>query len=292
VTPAILHTIGELRSAMAARRRDGVTIGLVPTMGALHAGHAALIERAAAETACVVVSVFVNPTQFNEPGDYARYPRTLEADAEMCGRMGAALVFAPEGAEMYPRPPRSFVEVEELTAKLCGEFRPGHFRGVATVVLKLINIVQPDAAYFGEKDAQQLAVIRRMVDDLNVPVKIVGVETVRESDGLAMSSRNVHLSKLERMVAPVLYSALLAARARIEQARAPIQQNDESDPAAVLREARTMIEVAGMRVEYLEVVDPEKLQPVERATGNELIAAAVWLGATRLIDNVRCGGKR
>jgi pantoate--beta-alanine ligase len=181
---------------------------------------------------------------------------------------------------MYPQLPRSFVEVEGVTDVLCGAFRPGHFRGVATVVLKLFNIVQPDAAYFGEKDAQQLAVIRRMAADLNVPLRVVGVPTVREADGLAMSSRNRHLSPAERRIAPSIYTALLGARARIAEGI--------SDPAQVSSEAVSEMQRQGLRVEYVEIVDQDSMQRVERIAGTVLVAAAAWLGSTRLIDNLVC----
>lgn len=276
----IVHSIEELRVALAALRRAGARIGLVPTMGALHAGHLRLIEQSVRETACTVVSVFVNPIQFNDAGDYQEYPRTLDEDARLCGEARAEIVFAPTNADMYPQPQRAFVDVEGVSERLCGVFRPLHFRGVATVVLKLLNIVQPDVAYFGEKDAQQLAVIRRMADDLNVPVRIVGVPIVRESDGLAMSSRNRHLSAEERRVAPAIYHALLRAQSRIAEG--------VTDPEQVSRAAVSEMERQALRVEYLDIVDPNSIQPVVRIAGPVLVACAVWLGATRLIDNITC----
>jgi len=263
----VIGSIAALREALARIRRAGGRVGLVPTMGALHAGHARLIEQAVRETDCAVVSIFVNPIQFNDPRDYGQYPRTLVEDAALCGRLGAPIVFAPAGEEMYPRPQQSFVEVQGVTEFLCGQFRPGHFRGVATVVLKLFQIVQPDVAYFGEKDAQQLAVIRRMVSDLNVPLRIVEVATVREHDGLALSSRNRLLSGEERRLAPALYQVLRQAQDRIA--------------AGALDERR-------IRVEYLEIVDPESMQPLERIDAPVRVAAAIWLGVTRLIDNLLC----
>jgi pantoate--beta-alanine ligase len=249
-------------------------------MGALHAGHARLIEQAVRETDCAVVSIFVNPIQFNDPRDYGQYPRTLVEDAALCGRLGAPIVFAPAGEEMYPRPQQSFVEVQGVTEFLCGQFRPGHFRGVATVVLKLFQIVQPDVAYFGEKDAQQLAVIRRMVSDLNVPLRIVEVATVREHDGLALSSRNRLLSGEERRLAPALYQVLRQAQDRIAAGAC--------DAAAVRREAVAALDERRIRVEYLEIVDPESMQPLERIDAPVRVAAAIWLGVTRLIDNLLC----
>ena len=276
----VFHRVAELRRELAPRRDAGQVIAFVPTMGALHAGHARLIEAAAAASSCVVVSVFVNPLQFNDSSDFDRYPRTLEADAALCEAAGAQIVFAPSAAEMYAQPQRSFVEVEEITDRLCGAFRPGHFRGMATVVLKLFNIVQPKLAFFGEKDAQQLAVIRRMVADLNVPVEIVGVPTVREPDGLAMSSRNRHLSPEERQIAPALYEVLRGVAGELAGGAGEI--------APLLAEAASQLEARGLRVEYLEVVGRDTMQPVERITGPALVAAAVWLGSTRLIDNVAC----
>jgi pantoate--beta-alanine ligase len=280
MTARIVHSIEELRAALAARRRAGASIGLVPTMGALHAGHRRLIEQSVRETACTVVSVFVNPIQFNDAGDYDKYPRTLDDDARLCGEAGAEIVFAPSNGEMYPQPQLSFVEVAGVSERLCGAFRPGHFRGVATVVLKLFHIVQPDIAYFGEKDAQQLAVLRRMACDLNVPVQIVGVPIVRESDGLAISSRNRHLSAEERRIAPSVYRTLLRVQARIAAGVA--------DPGQVSRQAISELERQGLRVEYLEIVDPDSIQPVDRIVRPVLVATAVRLGSTRLIDNVVC----
>lgn len=277
----VVCAINELREALMAARRSGASIGLVPTMGALHAGHGRLIEQACQETDWVVVSIFVNPIQFDRKDDYTRYPRPLTADLEFCEARGVEMVFAPEAGEMYPEPQSTFVEVRGVAEHLCGRSRPGHFQGVATVVLKLFNIVQPDRAYFGEKDAQQVAVIRRMVRDLNVPVSIVPVPTVREADGLALSSRNQHLSTEERRVAPALYQALQLAAQRIA--------SGAGDPAEVKRAARALLdEHPEVRVEYFEIVDPDEMQPVARITGPVRVAAAVWLGSTRLIDNVLC----
>jgi pantoate--beta-alanine ligase len=279
MSAALVSGVQDVRDAVAGLRRAGKTIGLVPTMGALHAGHGRLIETARAECGAVAVSVFVNPIQFDRVDDYDRYPRALPSDVSFAEACGADLVFAPEIAEMYPRRQRAFVDLEVLTEHLCGRFRPGHFRGVATVVAKLLNIVQPDRAYFGEKDAQQLALIRRMVADLDLPVAIVGVPTVREADGLALSSRNRLLSSDERAVAPLLYQALQAAASAVARG--------ESDPQKARREALAVIECEPrLRVEYFEIVDPEELQPVAEIAGPVLVAAAAWLGTTRLIDNV------
>jgi pantoate--beta-alanine ligase len=275
----LIRGIPEVRSVLARVHGEGKIIGLVPTMGALHAGHGRLIETARRECGCVAVSVFVNPIQFNSPNDYERYPRTLDADVRFSEALGADIVFAPEISVMYPCPQRAYVDMGLLTDGLCGKFRPGHFRGVATVVTKLLNIVQPDRAYFGEKDAQQLAVIRRMVQDLDMPVTIVGVPTVREPSGLALSSRNRHLSDEERSIAPALYQSLRAAEKMIaEGARNP---EDVKRAALAILAAQPQ-----MRVEYFEVVDPGDMQPVTEIRGAVLVAAAVWLGSTRLIDNV------
>ncbi len=264
--------IAEMRRRLSEVRRCGRSIGFVPTMGALHEGHGALMDRARVESNFVVVSIFVNPIQFDRPADYEAYRVNLTADLEFCAARGVDAVFAPAVSEMYPAAAATFVEVTELSEQLCGKFRPGHFRGVATVVTKLLNIVAPDKAYFGEKDAQQLAIIQRMVADLNVLVKIVPVPTVREADGLAVSSRNQRLSTEERRVAPVLYQALLAGR-RAAQAGGTAEEIRAAALAVLGREP-------GVRVEYVEVVE---------LSGVRRIAGAVWVGFTRLIDNVAVG---
>ena len=283
----LVHSIAEVQRVVDPIRAAGQAIGLVPTMGALHAGHGKLIEIARSECACVVTSIFVNPIQFDRADDYDRYPRTLARDLEFCAAHGVDVVFAPSAEEMYERPQRAFVEVNRLTDYLCGQFRPGHFRGVATVVLKLLNIVRPHRAYFGEKDAQQHAVIRRMVSDLNVPVTIVAVPTVREADGLALSSRNQLLSVEERRIAPVLIQALRKAQTLIAAGAA--------EATAIKREAARVFEAhPGVRVEYFEIVDPEEMQPVSHVTGPVRVAGAIWIGKTRLIDNLLAipGGSR
>jgi pantoate--beta-alanine ligase len=276
----VVQTVDRIRASLAARRGSGA-IGLVPTMGALHAGHARLIERARAECATVVVSIFVNPLQFDRADDLARYPRPLEADLALCEKLGVDIVFAPAPEEIYPERPDVTVHVGETAKYLCGAFRPGHFDGVATVVLKLFAIVQPEVAYFGEKDAQQLAIIRRMVADLNLPVRIAPVPTVREGDGLALSSRNQHLNAAERALAPTLFGALCAARDAVA--------GGTTDAAAVKRGAAATIPAdERLRLEYLELVDPRTFQPVQRITGPVVAAGALWVGSTRLIDNVLC----
>jgi pantoate--beta-alanine ligase len=276
-----VHSIEEIQRILSGVRRAGRSISLVPTMGALHAGHGRLIETARRESDFVVASIFVNPTQFDRDEDYSRYPRTLAGDMEFCAARGVDAVFAPTVEEIYPRPQRAFVEVHGVSEHLCGRFRPGHFRGVATVVLKLLNIIRPDRAYFGEKDIQQLAVVRRMAADLNVSCAIVEVPTVREADGLALSSRNGHLSAGERLIAPVLRRALQAAEALITAGAT----NADEIRHATLRVFEQHPEV---RVEYLEIVDPDEMQPVAQIAGPVRVAGAVWIGKTRLIDNVMC----
>jgi pantoate--beta-alanine ligase len=280
VAVATIGTIAALRDAVATRRRDGGTVGVVPTMGALHAGHASLIERARRECRHVVVTIFVNPLQFDRQDDLDAYPRTLDADAALCGRLGVDIVFAPTASEMYPSPPVVAVEPGAIAEQLCGLYRPGHFRGVATVVMKLFQIVQADVAYFGQKDAQQLAVIRTMVRDLNVPIRIEGVTTVREADGLALSSRNTRLSADERQLAPALYAAL-------EEAVAALRSGVTQVDAIRARAAARIPMDPRLRLEYLEIVDADSFQPVPRVAGPVTIAGALWVGNTRLIDNVR-----
>jgi pantoate--beta-alanine ligase len=278
MTPSVVHTIDAAREQLKASRRGG-TIGIVPTMGALHAGHARLIDHARRECGTVVVSIFVNPLQFDREDDLRRYPRPLQADVELCAVHGVDVVLAPDVSEMYPTPPCCTVDVNRLADHLCGRHRPGHFRGVATVVMKLLQIVQPDRAYFGEKDAQQLAIVRRLVRDLNVPVTIVGVPTVREPDGLALSSRNQHLTAGERELSPVLYQALCEADRQISSGVREVEH--------VKAAARERIpDHSLLRLEYLEIVDPEDLQPVPIVSASVLVAAALWVGSTRLIDNV------
>lgn len=275
----ITKSIEEIRALVRRARADGKSIGFVPTMGALHAGHAALIERGRTASGFLVVSIFVNPLQFDRKEDYERYAKNLPADAAVCESHGVDAIFAPDVDEMYPRPQKTHVDVQALTDHLCGKFRPGHFKGVTTVVAKLFNIVQPDRAFFGEKDAQQLAVIRRMVSDMNMPLEIVPVPTVREGDGLALSSRNARLNAEERRAAPALYRALQRVAAAV--------QAGCSDPERA--KAEGLAELAGeplIKPEYLEIVDPEDVQPVESIRGPVLIAGAAWLGSTRIIDNI------
>lgn len=281
----LFESIAAIRDGLAVARRTGLSVGLVPTMGALHAGHARLIERARQECACVVVSIFVNPLQFDRADDLNRYPRSLQADLDLCRAVGVDIVFAPSVSEMYPREPSCAVQVGRLADHLCGPYRPGHFQGVATVVMKLFQIVQPDRAYFGEKDAQQLAVIGHLVRDMNVPVHIEAVPTVRDADGLALSSRNQRLEPRERALATCLYKALCEAGRRISQGA--------SDPEPVKQAAVAEVpRNAGLTLEYLEIVDPENMQPVDRIERRVLVAGALWVGATRLIDNLMCDPPR
>jgi pantoate--beta-alanine ligase len=281
MAPEPIESIAEVRARVAERRDQGASVGFVPTMGALHAGHARLLAHARRDCDVVIVSIFVNPLQFDRPDDLARYPRTLDADLDVCRSQGADIVFAPSVSEMYPVEPFCSVDVGRLGDHLCGKYRPGHFRGVATVVLKLLQIVRPDVAYFGEKDAQQLAVVRRLVSDFDVPVRICGVETVREADGLALSSRNSRLTGEEREKATVLYHALQQARASIEAGL--------TDADDIRERARAVVPAgAGLTLEYLELVEPDTCQPVTCVTGDVIAAGALWVGGTRLIDNVRC----
>ena len=282
--PAVVFGIETIRANVNLRRPEG-PIGFVPTMGALHAGHASLIRRARRECGTVVVSIFVNPLQFDRAEDLDRYPRSLDADLELCDQEGVEMVFAPSVSEMYPRPMEMAIDVGKLADHLCGRYRPGHFKGVAGVVLKLFGIVQPDLAYFGEKDAQQLAVVRRLVTDFNVPVTIVPVPTVREPDGLALSSRNTRLSADDRQLAPSLYRALQHAAASVDRGAV--------DAAAIERDAAALIPSDDrLRLEYLQLVDPDDFQPVARVTGPVIAAGALWVSQTRLIDNVRCAPRK
>jgi len=279
VSTELAQTIAEIRHRLESIRSSHQIIGLVPTMGALHAGHESLIQQARKEADCLVVSIFVNPLQFGPKEDYTRYPRMPEADLDFCRRLDVDLIFAPEVEEMYPTPSLTSVEVARITDHLCGPFRPGHFSGVATVVAKLFHIIQPQRAYFGEKDAQQLRVIERMVSDLNLAVTVVAVPTVRESDGLAVSSRNQYLSPEERRSAPILYRALQAAQQAIAEGVLDCREARKR-ALAVLEQDQSV------KVEYLEIVDPEEMQLVEQITGPVRVAGAIRIGAIRLIDNL------
>ena len=277
----VVRTIADVRAHTADARRHGRRIGFVPTMGALHDGHVRLIDEARRDCDTVVVSIFVNPLQFDRREDLDKYPRLLQADTERCRALGVDVVFAPDVDEMYPQPPACTVEVGSLAAHLCGQFRPGHFAGVATVVLKLFEIVRPDRAYFGEKDAQQLVVVRRLVTDLNVPVDVIGVPTVREHDGLALSSRNLRLDAEERRIAVSLIAALKTAQDLIATGRRDVSGIRHLATAMIPSDER-------LRLEYLEIVDPDSMEPVETVTSPVLAAGALWVGSTRLIDNLLC----
>lgn len=272
-------TIAELRERLRPERRAGKSVGLVPTMGYLHQGHAALVDRARADNDVVVTSVFVNPLQFGPNEDFARYPRDLDADRKLLAAHGADIVFAPSVEEMYPQPIATHVEVEGLSARLEGERRPGHFRGVATVVGKLFNIVQPDRAYFGEKDYQQLQVIRRMVDDLSFPLEIVGVPTVRDVDGVALSSRNIYLSAAERVAASVLGRSLAAAADAIRAGTV--------DPKAIDAVVRGVLAAEPLaEPDLVAIAAANTLEPIDPKVPPTAIALmiAVRFGRTRLID--------
>ena len=275
----ITHDIPSTRAAIAAARAAGRRIAFVPTMGYLHAGHLSLLAAARQDGSFVAASIFVNPTQFGPNEDYDRYPRDTAGDLRKCQEAGVELVFMPAVAEMYAPDAAITVHVAHLADTLCGPCRPGHFDGVATVVAKLFNIVQPDVAYFGQKDAQQLVIIRRLVRDLNFPIEIVGCPTVREPDGLAMSSRNALLSPDERRRAVVLYQALRAAEADI--------RGGLRDVAEILTSMQRIVATAQpTKVDYISIVDPDTLQPVQQVSGPVLIALAVRIGSTRLIDNL------
>lgn len=274
----VAETIQEVREQVKEWRKQGLSVGLVPTMGYLHEGHKSLIDCAVAENDRVVVSVFVNPMQFGPKEDLASYPRDLGRDVALCENAGASLVFHPEPSEMYHDDFSSFVDMSTLTGGLCGKTRPTHFRGVCTVVSKLFNIVMPDKAYFGQKDAQQLAVIRHMVSDLNFGIQIVGCPIVREEDGLAKSSRNTYLSDEERKAALILSQSLKKGKALLE--------TGETDAAKIRTVIVNTLGTESLaKVDYVEVVDWDTLEPVETINGSVLTAIAVYIGKTRLIDN-------
>jgi len=278
----IIESIAEMQKLSLVARGAGTTIALVPTMGYLHEGHASLMREGRRIGGLLVTSIFVNPTQFGAGEDLAAYPRDLERDVKIAGECGVDLIFAPTAAAMYPPGYQTYAEVERLTLPLCGANRPGHFRGVTTVVGKLFNIVQPHAAIFGRKDYQQLAVIRRMVADLNIPVEIIGMPIVREADGLAMSSRNSYLSPAERQSALSLSRSIGAAKA--------LYQSGEKRPA-MLRERVTAVigEEAAAMIEYVELRDGDSLEEIREADDRTLLALAVRIGKTRLIDNCILG---
>jgi len=281
----IIRTVTQMQAFTTGRRKNGKSVGLVPTMGALHQGHLSLLALARENADVTVLSIFVNPTQFGPREDLAKYPRPFDEDVRLAAQHGCDAVFAPADVEMYPEGYQTFVEVGAITELLCGASRPGHFRGVATVVCKLFNAVQPDCAVFGHKDAQQALVIRRMTADLNMPVRIIVAPTVREADGLAMSSRNRYLSRDERAAACCLYQGLVDASDRFakgERASAPLKR----------LVADTIGSTGLLDVEYIEIVDTPSFRPVETIAEKALLAIAVRTKqtATRLIDNIMLGG--
>ena len=273
-----VYTVKEVREQVKAWRREGLTVGLVPTMGYLHEGHASLIKKAVEQNDKVVVSVFLNPTQFGPTEDLEAYPRDFEADCKLCESIGAAMVFHPEPSEMYAPDFCTWVDMDVLSKTLCGKSRPIHFRGVCTVVSKLFNIVTPDRAYFGQKDAQQLAIIRRMVRDLNMDIEIVGCPIVREEDGLAKSSRNTYLSEDERKAALVLSRSLKEGRKLVDAG--------EKDAAKVKKTITDIIEKEALaKIDYVKIVDLSTMQQIGTIEHGILAAMAVYIGKTRLIDN-------
>ena len=275
----VAKTVREVRAWMKLARADAKTVGFVPTMGYFHEGHLNLMRRAKAECDLCVVSLFVNPTQFGPSEDFQRYPRDFARDAAMAESVGVDLLFAPSVEEIYPEGYQTYVEVTELTRRLEGEARPGHFRGVTTVCTKLFNMVQADRAYFGKKDYQQMKVIQRMVHDLNIPIEIVPCETVREPDGLAMSSRNVYLKPDERQAATVLYRSLCAGRDAILAG----ERNGKRVQALV---AQVIATEPLVKTEYVDVSDAETLEPLTDLTGEVVISVAARVGEARLIDNI------
>ena len=262
-----------------ARRHKGKRLGLVPTMGALHDGHLSLVRAAKSKCDVVVVSIFVNPTQFGPNEDFAKYPRSFERDCALLEKENVDVVFAPSVEEMYPPGAVTYVTVEGLSEKLCGKSRPGHFRGVTTVVAKLFHIVEPDVAFFGQKDAAQVAIIRRMVRDLNFPVEIVACPIVREADGLALSSRNAYLDPGQRKSALVLFGSLIHAQEMFARG-----ERDATKLLAVGRE--TFRKEPAVRLDYFEIVNPDTLDPLTQISKPALVAVAAFVGTTRLIDNV------
>ena len=275
----VAETIESVRSLVETARSGGKKVGLVPTMGALHVGHISLIEAAVDKCDFVVVSIFVNPTQFVPGEDFEKYPRPLEADLEICKKAGTDVVFAPTPEQMYPAENITWVSVEKMTEPLCGQFRPGHFRGVTTVCTKLFNIVAPDIAYFGQKDAQQAIVIRRMAADLNMPLEIAICPTVREPNGLAISSRNKYLTEQQKKDAANIYKSLQKCRQMID---AGVTETTE----IINGMSKILQQVPSIEIEYISIVDAETLRNIDRIAGKALAAVAVKIGPARLIDNI------
>jgi pantoate--beta-alanine ligase len=275
----ICNTIEEMRASCREARRGGKPLGFVPTMGALHEGHLSLVRTARASCDVVAASIFVNPTQFGPSEDFSKYPRTVERDCELMEKEGVELLFAPTVEEMYPSQATTWIDVEGLSERLDGRSRPGHFRGVSTVVAKLFHIVEPDAAFFGQKDAVQVAIIRRMVRDLNFAVRIVVCPIVREPDGLAMSSRNAYLDRQQRGQALVLYRSLMRAQRLWEQ-------GEHSAEKLIAAGREEIAAEKSVRLDYFEIANPDTLEPIDSAVKGSLVAVAAFAGTTRLIDNI------
>jgi len=275
----IIRSIKEMSGFSKKMRVKGKSIGFVPTMGALHEGHLSLVRQAHKENDIVVVSVFVNPIQFGPKEDFRKYPRNIKRDARLCKSEGADIIFYPDIKNIYPENYKTYVVVEDLGALLCGKFRPGHFKGVATIVAKLFNIVNPNIAYFGQKDAQQAVIIKKMAQDLNMPFQIKVMPIVREEGGLAMSSRNIYLNKNERRDAQVLYQSLIMAKSLIRQGH--------TGPSSIIKEIRQLInKKKNAKIQYISIVGPKDLLPVDNIRKKVLIALSVWIGRARLIDNI------
>ncbi|NFP91812.1 pantoate--beta-alanine ligase [Clostridium sporogenes] len=275
----IVHTIKDVKEVSKKWKDESLSIGYVPTMGYLHEGHASLIKKAREENDKVIVSIFVNPIQFGPKEDYSTYPRDLDKDSSLCEKFGADLIFNPEASEMYPNKMYSHVNVDILTENLCGEKRPGHFQGVCTVLTKFFNIITPTRVYFGEKDAQQLAVVKKMVQDLNFPIEIIGCPIIRESDGLAKSSRNAYLNIKERKSALVLNKSLKEALNALE-----FGETKSNTIKNIIVNRLNKEPLA--KIDYVSIVDSDNLQPVEEIKSSILVAIAVYIGKTRLIDNL------
>ena len=281
----VIRNIIDMQRMARNLKKSGKSVGFVPTMGALHAGHLSLISRARKENDIVITSIFVNPTQFGPNEDFKRYPRNLKADAFLCKKEGVDIIFYPPAEQIYPKGYRTYIHVEKLCDVLCGKFRPGHFQGVATIVTKLFNIVQPDIAYFGQKDAQQAIIIQQMTRDLNMPVRIRVMPIIRERDGLALSSRNNYLTAEQREDAVVLSEALRKAKTMIKPG--------VIDSAEIIRAMRKIIQNRETaQIQYIEIVDLDELKPVKKIQDTVLVALAVWFGKTRLIDNILAKAKK
>lgn len=276
----IIRNITVMTEAVRKQRQKGRSIGFVPTMGALHEGHLSLIRQARRENDFIVVSIFVNPTQFGPKDDFEKYPRNLKKDTMLCKKEKVDIIFYPNAKEIYPPEFKTYVEVKELSERLCGKSRPGHFKGVATVVTKLFNIVQPDSAYFGQKDAQQSVIINKLAQDLNMAIKIKVMPTLREKDGLAMSSRNAYISPQERKDAAILFRSLKSAKDLISKG--------EKNSRKIISNMRGLIKSKkSAKIDYIDIVDAKTLKFIDKITDNCLIVLAVWIGKTRLIDNIR-----